>query len=358
VARWGYATNIVCWELFNEVANTFKNVALQGDEMEAVVNWHNDLASQIRSIDPHKHLISTSVGNPSNLPGIMNSIYDNLDIVQDHNYQNLQKAKSKEQMSRILFNKSNEMRQQFPKKPCFMGEYGLSSHTSGITNSTKDPKGVDLHNSLWSSFFSGSMGSASFWFWKDLRQSENFDRFRPMMVFSNSLPVLSGTFTAATTGEVSGNNLVFPNNLETYYLVNATEDTIIGWCQDGAFAYQALRHLTDREGENNHFANDGVIDPEGYVYTLNPNKRPAPSNLNNRIVLPIANQRPGTVYVVRWYDAETGRELRSETAETIVRNSWFRGKRIVIDFPASIRDVIGRRVNNTFGDAVFVITKD
>ena len=358
VARWGYATNIVCWELHNEVANAFKNYPSQGNETDAVVNWHKELANFIRTIDPYNHLVSTSIGNDSYLPGILESIYEDLDIVQDHNYQNLQKAKSKDQMSHILFNKANEMRELYPEKPCFMGEYGLTSNDSGISNSTKDPMGVDLHNSQWSSLFSGSIGSASFWFWKDLRQREVFNRFRPMMVFANSLPVLSGTYTAATTGKVSGNNLVFSNSIETYYLVNATQDTLIGWCQDGAFAYQALRHLTDRVSEKNHFANDGVFDPEGYIYTLDPAKRPAPSSLSNRIVLPIENQRAGTVYVVRWFDPETGRELRSETAEAVVRRSWFRGKRIVIDFPASIRNIIGRRINNTYGDAVFMITKE
>ena len=28
-------------------------------------------------------------------------------------------------------------------------------------------------------------------------------------------------------------------------MINATEDTIYGWCQDTAFAYQSLRWLTD-----------------------------------------------------------------------------------------------------------------
>lgn len=179
-----------------------------------------------------------------------------------------------------------------------------------------------------------------------------------MMVFSNQLPVLSNTFTAATTGEVKGRGYDFPNNIETNYLVNATEDTLIGWCQDAAFGYKQLRQLTDSVGKDSNFVNDGVFDPEGYVYTLDPTKRPRPSSLSNRIVIPIQNQRPGTVYMVRWFDAETGRELRDEMAETIVRRAWFRGKRIVIDFPSSIRNIIGSRVNNNFGDAVFVITKE
>lgn len=358
VARWGYATNIVCWELFNEVINIFRNVELQGNEADAILNWHNEMAAFIRSVDTHQHLVTTSLGSTKGMEEMRLRIYDNLDIAQDHNYQNLQKAKSKEQMSQVLYNKSILLRENYPEKPSFMGEYGLNNPEKSITNSVKDPKGIDLHNSLWSSLFSGYMSSASFWYWSQLKESGTFERFRPMMVFANSLPILSGTFNAANTGTVDGNDLVFPNNIVTYYMVNATEDTIIGWCQDAAFGYQALRRLSDEVGDNGHFINDGVFDPEGYVYTLNPEKRPGPSHWNNRIVLPINGQKSGTVYLVQWFDAETGRELRSEMAEAVVRKPWFRNRRIVIDFPASIRDIVGGRINNTFGDAVFLITKE
>lgn len=356
VARWGYATNIVCWEIFNEASNIFKDVDLQGNEQNAIIDWHNDMAALIRSLDPHQHPITSSVVSLSTMPDLKDLVFDQLDIVQDHNYQNLQKANSKDQMSQVLLNKSNEMRERYPDKPCFMGEYGLTSKTSGINNVTKDPKGVDLHNSLWSSLFSGSMGPGSFWYWKELRERDVFDRFKPVTVFSNNLPILSETFTAETTGTVRGKQLVFPNNIATYYLMNAAEDTLLGWCQDTAFCYQSLRRLADNVSKG-HFVDNGVFDPDGYIYTLNPAKRPAPSYLSNRIVLPISDQPRGTQYQVRWFDAETGLELTDEATTVSVTKPWFRSKRIVIEFPSSIRDIWGARINNTYGDAVFMITK-
>ena len=356
VARWGYATNLVCWELFNEVTNIFKDVHLQGNEQDAIIEWHNDMASLIRTIDPHQHLVSTSVIGLSTMPDMKDLIYDQLDIVQEHNYQNIQKAHSKNQMSYMLFTKTNEMLERYPDKPCFMGEYGLNSKISGINNTTKDPHGVDLHNCLWSSLFSGSMGPGSFWYWKELRERNVFDRFKPVMVFSNNLPILSETFTAATTGTVRGKQLVFPNNIATYYLINATEDTLVGWCQDTAFCYQSLRWLTDKVSKD-HFVDNDVFDPEGYIYTLDPEKRPAPSYVSNRIVLPIADQPRGTQYQVRWFDSETGLELTDEATTVSVTKPWFRSKRLVIEFPSSIRDIWRASINNTFGDAVFMITK-
>ena len=356
VARWGYATNILCWELWNEVANMADKEELTKQVQEDMVKWHIQMASYIRSLDPYRHPLSTSLGS-GNIATLTKVFYV-LDIVQDHNYQNIQKAQSKEQFSHVLYQKALEARSDFPDKPYFMGEFAFGQGGTKPKYEDKDPKGIDLHNSLWSSAFSGSMGPASFWYWEILDKCDWYRHFRPMLTFFRNLPVLSDSFKAATTGTARGNSLIFNNNIDTYYLINTDEDTLIGWCQDDAFNYQSLRRLADREGNDGHFANDGVFDRKGYVYTLDPAKRPGPSSGDNSIVLPIKNQRRGTEYRVRWFDGETGLELTREATTVTVRRPFLRGKRIVIEFPSSIRDIEGGRVNNTYGDAVFVITKN
>ena len=356
VARWGYATNVLCWELWNEVANMADGEDLPHQAQRNMVQWHNQMADYIRSIDPYQHPISTSLGSGKDID-ILYEVFNHLDFMQEHNYQNIQKAASREQFTHVLYREATNAREKQPDKPFFMGEFGFGQGDSKPSYDVKDPKGIDLHNSLWSSAFSGSMGPASFWYWENLDKNNWYDRFKPLLTFFNNLPVLSDSFTAKHTGSVKGLTLTFPNHLQTYYMVNANEDTLLGWSQDTAFCYQSLRLLTDRMGKNHHFADDGVFDPDGYVYTLNPSKRPAPSYLSNRIVLPISNQPRGTQYQVRWYDPETGQEITSEATTVIVKKPWFRSKRIVIEFPSSIRDIWGARINNTFGDAVFVITK-
>lgn len=353
VARWGYATNLLSWELWNEAANMADHQAIPVQTQRAMVQWHRQMADYIRSIDPYHHPITTSLGSGD--IATLYGAFDYMDIVQEHNYQNIQKAKSKEQFSYLLYQYSRQARQDYPDKPFFMGEFAFGQGGSNPNYSDKDPRGVDLHNSLWSSAFSGSMGPASFWYWEVIDQQNWYERFKAVTTFFGSLPVLSDSFTAETTGSVRGRSLEFPNNLETYYLVNEACDTLMGWCQDTAFCYQSLRHLTDR-ADRDHFLSQGTIDRTGYVYTLNPVKRPRPSSSSNEIVLRVDQPR-GTQYLVRWFDAETGLELTDEATVVTVKRPLFRRRRVTIEFPSSIRDVEHGRINNTFGDAVFLMTK-
>lgn len=352
IARWGYATNIVAWELWNEISNMDLDKQAYDKYCDIVTQWHNDMARYVRSNDPFHHLVTTSIGYESESI-LFDRIFNDLDIVQYHHYANVQKARSKEQISHQLYLASLKEQRVYPKKLFFIGEFGFGSSDSK-RYLEKDPHGIDLHNTLWSTLFSGTMSSASFWQWTALDKCGTHKAFKPMYIFSKSLPILSDSFDPRTTGEISKaskNKLVFPNSLETYYMVNAAEDTLYGWSQDTIFTYQSLRRLSDKVGSNEHFVDDGIEDAKGYVYTLNANKRPRPSSRSNTITLPIVRQPDGTVYNVRWYDSETGGELTSERTTATVKS-----KALTIEFPSSIRDLKKRRINNTFGDAVFVIT--
>lgn len=358
IARWGYATNIAFWELFNEVDNIFKGDEMNQEVKDAIINWHSEMAKVFSEQDPYHHLVTSSMCSLKGKEDLEKGVFKDLDFVQRHSYHNIQKAVFGEQVPQRLLDVSENMRETYPSKPVFIGEYGFGSNAQKITANQMDPYGFDLHNTLWSSLFSGSAGPASFWRWSYLNDKQLYGSFRPMLTFCKTLPLLSDSFTGKTTGESEGTALTFPNGLETYYLVNDSQDTLLGWAQDEAFAYQSLRRLTDEVGKNNHFVDNGVLDPEGYVYTLDPAKRPAPSSSSNRIVLPIENQARGTRYQVRWFDGETGQELTDEATTVTVKRPLFRSKRLVIEFPSSIRDLRKDRINNTFGDAVFIITKE
>lgn len=370
ISRWGYAANVFCWELWNEVDHVSEICDNNGELGQNILDWHDEMANYIRAIDPFGHCISSSVGGDYGLPAF-SEIFQNLDITQRHTYQNIQIARSRFELPNTLYHSANKSHSQYSidPKPFFQAEFGFSQskHPYAIE---KDPMGVSLHNSLWSSLFLASIGSASFWWWNYLDICGMYNRFAPMLNFSQNLPILSSTFTAKRTGDEDENEgvIVFPNGLETYYMINGSEDTIMGWSQDTAFTYQALRWLTDSVRLHNDTLSDGTIlwayyyvdsvpyDTSGYLYTLDPLKRPQPSSNSNIITLPITNQPIGSRYMVKWYDSETGNALNPEvTTYAFVQQDFQGNKNVSFQFPSRIRDLQQQTINNTFGDAVFVI---
>ena len=129
IARWGYATNIVAWELWNEISNMDLDKQAYGKYCDVVTRWHDDMARYVRSNDPFHHLVTTSIGYDSESM-LFNRIYNELDIVQDHHYANMQKAKSKEQLSHLLYLTSLEAHRVYPNKIFFIGEFGFGSSDS------------------------------------------------------------------------------------------------------------------------------------------------------------------------------------------------------------------------------------
>ena len=356
VARWGYATNIVCWELWNEVNNIPTDDLPEASFHDNIVKWHGEMSDYVRSIDPFDHLVSTSLGTFSEKDYIGGALYKNLDIVQYHNYGNIQKAKSKEQRTRQLFEKFATYRPLYPDKPVFCGEFGFGQSNPPIYQD-KDPFGFDTHNCAWASLFSGTMGAASFWFWNYLRDMHLLRIYAPVLAFSKNIPLLSDSFTPQTTASTSKNTLACPNGIETYYLSSANEDTLYGWCQDTAFSYQALRRLTDKAVSKGHFVTDAKVNEKGYIYTLDEDKKPRPCSKSNVIIIPINKQDIGTQYTVRWFDGETGLEITQERTQTTVKSDKKRNQYIEIEFPSTIRDLKKRQINNTYGDAAFIIAK-
>lgn len=87
VSRWGYATNVLCWELWNEVDHVAQ--ICQGDAQIylKISTWHNKMAKYIKEIDPYQHCISSSVSGIDNNLGY-STLFTNLDINQQHNSNN------------------------------------------------------------------------------------------------------------------------------------------------------------------------------------------------------------------------------------------------------------------------------
>lgn len=158
VARWGYSPNILSFEFWNEVF--------------APAEWIEEMASYMRTIDPYKHLLTTTYGDEAVWR------LKEMDYTQIHHYggpdQRLHDC------STIFYSQCREYTEKF-QKPFLIGEFGIDFSTSDRTH---DPQGLgtNMHNGIWSAVMSRSMGTAMVWWWDNY--VDPFDLYREFRAVS------------------------------------------------------------------------------------------------------------------------------------------------------------------------------
>ena len=160
IARWGYSTSVLAWELFNEVqfTDSFRQSAAQ---RAVVADWHAEMAAFLKANDPFGHLVTTSSDSDGfeaiwSLPTI--------DIVQHHDY-SADKVRRFRDVAAHL--------EQYGK-PILMSEFGADGGATGspeLNIGSLPPlqasqllDGLVLRNGLWSAAMLRTQGH--YWWWE------------------------------------------------------------------------------------------------------------------------------------------------------------------------------------------------
>jgi hypothetical protein len=180
VARWGYATNLLCWELWNEAnltapaGSTGTPVGLPIDD---VTDWHREMARALVANDPNDHLVSTSSSDSLEvlfghvIPREFHTLrpvweLPEIDFAQLHMYL----------FGPIsipdLFRYNVAGRRAADGGPVLPGEVGVNSAGPAETLAD-DPEGEGFHDLLWSGLTSGAFGSGMPWWWDNLVEPED-----------------------------------------------------------------------------------------------------------------------------------------------------------------------------------------
>ncbi len=150
IARWGYSTNLLGFEIFNEVNYTdgFRK------NPTSVVDFHREIGSYLRTIDPNRHLISTCFGSSEacELPEIWH--LPEIDFTITHSYAN--------DIAGELFNRQRNKARY--GKPVIGGENGMPANFCGQAQRV-DPSGISFHNNLWASLVTKSAGNVLQWWY-------------------------------------------------------------------------------------------------------------------------------------------------------------------------------------------------
>ena len=166
IARWGYSSHVMAWELFNEVDLT------DDFRFDTDTAWHREMSEFIKANDPHGHLVTTSY---ISTPYVDTFGLASIDYAQSHVYID------------DIVSEFIRLNQHFATlgKPHFIGEFGRHA-ADGID--AQDVEGRVLRSGLWTQFMLPSGGNAMSWWWYDHLDPHNlYDRFTALSAFAAGL---------------------------------------------------------------------------------------------------------------------------------------------------------------------------
>jgi len=172
-ARWGYSPHVLGWELWNE-----SDFLAQGDQKlrTAIIDWTAEMAAYLKSRDPGRHLVTTSLGS---LDG-WNDIWKprEIDYVQAHVYlpepDRATKEEERDVAGAVL--RASEQAALFGK-PFFIAEFGHRTADYGNPANEKDAKGSGLRTAIWAGLFSGAAGTPAAWWWQTVHKGNLYSLY-------------------------------------------------------------------------------------------------------------------------------------------------------------------------------------
>jgi hypothetical protein len=178
VARWGYSTNLVVYEMMSEIdkINDYATIPVKA----AVNNWHIEMINYVKSNLDIRHLFSTSyAGAPDHVPPFITPLYDDpaISLTSRHSYADPNPshpnvnydARFNDMVSDVSDLAHPIFGLDLYGKPYIFGEMGGAPE--GHADNCSD---LDFHNSLWATSFMGGYGSGlNWWHWYDNNYRSN-----------------------------------------------------------------------------------------------------------------------------------------------------------------------------------------
>jgi hypothetical protein len=147
IARWGYSTSVFSWDLWNEYS------ASPGFDTKKAIEWHQNIARYVSSLDAFHHIIHTDDGK-LNGADEMNRLPE-MAVIATNSYAVKNIANVAEVWTKRMITRY--------KKPYILAEFGPGHNAGPGGYAGMDPQRVMVHNGLWSPVMSGSAGTGMAW---------------------------------------------------------------------------------------------------------------------------------------------------------------------------------------------------
>lgn len=235
VARWGYSSSILAWELFNEVMWTNSR---RGDAADnaAVASWHSEMARHLRRYDIHDHLITTSDDDLSH------KMWDAMDYYQPHLYAS----------NMILGVQALPLHSEDLDRPVFYGEVGDNAM---ISLTPEQRSNGFVHPLLaWSGLFGSLSQPAQLWYIDSVRQNDRFDELASVAGFARASGLITRDLSRSSEPAVIGGDRV-SWSIEPGYYWERGENSEFNLAADGREPIELMkfrRILTDASAKPAH----------------------------------------------------------------------------------------------------------
>ena len=183
VARWGYSPNILAFEIWNEVDApdmVWGTGHSYTDTAASISEWHKEMASYISSLDINRHIVTTSFADSNNGNRIWS--LQEIAISTIHRYTMYNPAGSLYETVKTISGLVNK-RFTATGKPVLIGEFALSP--AGEIQRRDDKDGFAMHQQLWASVLSKSVGTAMHWTWGSyIDANDLYHLYKPLADFT------------------------------------------------------------------------------------------------------------------------------------------------------------------------------
>lgn len=229
IARWGYSTSLMVYELWNEVdsPDIYWGGKSYSSNINDIKNWHDEMAKYIKSLDVNKHLITTSFASSQNSQQIW--ALDSIDMTTYHRYTIYNGGGNEGYLETVKAIKSiSDIRLNSIKKPCLAGEFALSP--GGDVQREFDKEGIVFHNALYASIFSKNIGTAMSWNWGSY--VDHYDLYYHYKAVDRMFANEDLTHT-----EAFDNLNVTPSNGNIWYMGLKNNNKAYLWIKDSMYDY-------------------------------------------------------------------------------------------------------------------------
>jgi len=218
VARWGYSTRLLAWELWNEVDLTDNYMSVR----ENVARWHAEMAAYLKRLDPYKRMVTPSFANP-NLDPLVRQLSE-IDFVTVHKYG----PEGFQDVAGTLYDIVRRAWERY-RKPVLVTEFGVDWRWEGLTDRPLyyfDREGVGLHDGLWATVMAGSPATAMSWWWDNYIHPYNlYYHFKAVADFLKGIDPATSGFKRLET------ELILPTDLSGEEVSDVVVYPSLGWAR-------------------------------------------------------------------------------------------------------------------------------